>query len=436
MPLFGIGESCSVAQPRPYTLSTHPSRPGWGLFSIADDRATSEEALATRGYVFPLTPGFHRYVVQHEPATGRFGVACDDVWLEFLEDGVAGRGRAYRRNEDWPWVLGRSGYKPMGGTPTSLALFGYRVHAAPRYAWGRPGGAVIRADGTPAPDDYWRYFSADDQKATVGYLEFLDPISSRYLTIVDGDSLREAALVMRPGQGGGAPHKLSSIALSSNGAAVQLGAVLKFRARDVFARGVAGPAFGSVPMIMSYTVDLDGCHLESHDACFQASCQIASLRGTYFEGQGTHAVRTRGSSLLLDSAFLAFSHPEARSFLAAYPGGEGTSRVVVRDVVLDTERGGFRDSVLEVHQQLQHPVTLAVERVEAAWTAVEEDKVVPFARLRSTPIEGAPARASFRGVVTKACHRVVRCDHPGWSWVVDCPDAHAVAADGPAAPRP
>jgi len=413
-PLLGCGRSCSVNDPQPWCLWVGPT--GYLVLSLRTQR--------TIGLALPLPASpLYRATVEVDLVAGTSAAWLNGVQAPLLVDGLT-PGMKMAANTVYPFHVGRQGFAVATASepPTPLVLAGLRIGTALRYKPGGVGTKQVVLDGSPATDAY-RYFDRTDQRTTVGYLPLDDPPAQRWLRWTPGDGLDEMVLVMRGGQGGGKPARLSDLSIWSRGPAVLLGAVLDWRGVNLRLQSETAAAVGSVPVVMSYPITLRDCTLSGGDAAVSLSQAIVALRDCKIEGQGRDGIRLRGASLDASNLFASFCPPQGRSFLRYLAGGEGDSVIRLDRAVVDYEDRGPIEALVCSEAEPQHPTLLRITDLSAGLTGVDAAHPNPIVRL--APTASTAARCVVDGVASGAHGGIVSGGH-GWS--VSQPD-RATAQD-------
>ena len=425
-PICGVGRSCDLAMPRPWTIQTNADKPGWLTFYAAssdlDDQEYSTADLAFEVRLPDDGFGVFRLAIQCCLRTGRF--SCHERFagkLMVLQPESFRPGRFFRRNEDWPFMVGKCGMKAATdqSAATPFILAGFHLYAGIRYSF--DSADLSRLDGGEI-NDAWQFFDRDDQASTIGYFPFDDTKLKPWVKWMDGDGLPSAVQIMALGQGGGSPNRLSGVSVWSRGSCVLLGAVLQWRGRDLWLGSETGAAIGTQRIVMNYPIILDNCILSSAaDVAYRGFGQIVTHANTYFKGQGSHAALLRGVSGTFHSPRAAFSHPSARSFLTLLPGDEGNTHLRIIDANLDAEDMGYNVAPFVFHQQPQHATEVVIDGVDVALSGPTQSSKRPFSVLRSAgSLRNSVLRVSG---VTGQFTTVADHDNRNWSAEVMCPNA-------------
>jgi hypothetical protein len=376
--LLGCGESATIAYARPFTLSTHPERPGWLLFGIADDRASGEYDLANAGISFeiPSTKILH-ISIQIDLQNGLAAVWVNGVKPKQVVDVTPGH--TFRANIVWPWHLGRSGYRGALGTPpATITLAGYHLTTELRYRWteelGRADGGVI--------NDLWRYFDRTNQETTIGFIPFDDPLEQRWLSFENGNGIRDCILIKALTEGGGQPNRLADLSIWGYGPSVVLGAVLNWRGDNLNLSSSSSMALCSAPTVISYPVILSNCIFSGHDAAISVGPMILHLDNPTIISQGRDGIRLFGSYATIRNLFSSFVNERSRSVLRYIPGGTGDLNITIDGAILDHENCGVSEALFVVTGDPYYAVTLRLKDVYTAKSGPNPNGVGPLMKLQ------------------------------------------------------
>ena len=377
--LVGLGDFNGPTLSAPWCLRVGDTVDEF-LFTVADERWDADDDYGGHGWRIDVSGQARpwRLTIQVDLRNGVFGAWVNRVAVATTRRNEGpgydarpfGPGHRLRSAVDYPLVFGGSSRGITGTTvpPNPAIYYGFKASAVLRYEWGAPGQPQQRLDQSPINDGNAYFWTEPD---TLGYLALWsgDPEDPprQWVNFIDSAHRDGAALLVGPGQAGGAPVAISDLRIDSNGPCVAIGAVLGMTAERLHLTAKRAPCIASIQTIAAYPIRVRDCFLDSTVACVDGFRWSLFASGNHIGRSGRDAWRLRGCRAAIRDTWHDKITPHAETAVAHLPEFTG-GHLHVDNMNINTEGPGFRHGVVRALTSRNRPVQLLVEGLTVGTT--------------------------------------------------------------------
>lgn len=347
------------------------------LFTIADERWDADDDYGGHGWRIDVSGQARpwRLTIQVDLRDGVFGAWVNRVAVATTRRNEGpgydarpfGPGHRLRSAVDYPLVFGGSSRGITGTTvpPNPAIYYGFKACDVLKYEWSTAGQPLRRLDQTPINDGSTYFYNDPNALGRLGL--FGAPNGRQWVDMIDHQSRVGAALLIGPGQAGGAPVAISDLRIDSNGPCVAIGAVLGMTAERLHLTAKRAPCIASLQTIAAYPIRVRDCFLDSTVACVDGFRWSLFASGNHIGRSGRDAWRLRGCRAVIRDTWHDKITPHAETAVAHLPEFTG-GHLHVDNMNINTEGPGFKHGVVRALTSRHRPVQLLVEGLTVGTT--------------------------------------------------------------------